>query len=34
MLVIKSNHSFFLGSDGSRSGFLQIVILRRSPERP
>jgi hypothetical protein len=32
MLVLKSDHSFFLSSDGSRSGFLQIVTLRRSPD--
>lgn len=31
MLILKSENSFFLGSDGSRSGFLQIVTLCRSP---
>jgi hypothetical protein len=32
MIILKSNNSFFLASDGSRSGFLQIVTLRRSPD--
>ena len=32
MIILKSNNSFFLASDGSRSGFLQIITLRRSPE--
>ncbi len=32
MIILKSDHSFFLASDGSRSGFLQIITLRRSPD--
>ena len=32
MLILKSDNSFFLGNDGSRSGFLQIVTLCRSPD--
>lgn len=32
MIILKSNHSYFLASDGSASGFLQIVTLRRSPD--
>jgi len=32
MIILKSNNSFFLASDGSRNGFLQIITLRRSPE--
>ena len=32
MLILKSDNSFFLGTDGSRSGFLQIVTLCRSPD--
>ena len=32
MIILKSNHSFFLASDGSAGGFLQIVTLRRSPD--
>lgn len=31
MIILKSDHSFFLASDGSRSGFLQLITLRRSP---
>lgn len=30
MIVLKSNNSFFLSSDGSSGGFLQVVMLRRS----
>ncbi len=29
MIILRSNNSFFLSSDGSRSGFLQMVILHR-----
>jgi len=32
MIILKSDNSFFLASDGSRSGFLQIITLRRSPD--
>ena len=32
MIILKSDNSFFLASDGSRSGFLQIVTLRRGPD--
>jgi hypothetical protein len=32
MIILKSNHSYFLASDGSASGFLQMVTLRRSPD--
>jgi hypothetical protein len=32
MIILKSDNSFFVSSDGSRSGFLQIVTLRRSPD--
>lgn len=32
MIILKSENSFFLASDGSRSGFLQIITLRRSPD--
>ena len=32
MLILKSEDPFFLASDGSRSGFLQMIILRRSPD--
>lgn len=31
MVVLKSTNSFFLSSDGSTGGFLQVVTLRRSP---
>lgn len=31
LIVLKSNNSFFLSSDGSKGGYLQSVILRRSP---
>jgi hypothetical protein len=31
MIILKSDNSFFLSSDGSRRGFLQIITLRRSP---
>ena len=31
MIILRSQHSFFLSSDGSSGGFLQIVTLRRSP---
>ena len=32
MIILKSNHSYFLASGGSASGFLQMVTLRRSPD--
>ena len=32
MIILKSEDPFFLASDGSRSGFLQMIILRRSPD--
>jgi hypothetical protein len=32
MIILKSDNSFFVSSDGSRSGFLQIITLRRSPD--
>jgi len=32
MIILRSENSFFLASDGSRSGFLQIITLRRSPD--
>lgn len=32
MIVLKSKNSFFLSSDGSGSGFLQIITLRRGPQ--
>ena len=31
MIILKSNNSFFLSSDGSTGGYLQVVTLRRSP---
>lgn len=31
-IVLKSDDDFFTASDGSRSGFLQTVLLRRSPK--
>jgi hypothetical protein len=31
MLILKSDNSFFLGADGFRNGFLQIITLRRRP---
>jgi hypothetical protein len=31
MIVLKSNNSFFLSSDGSSGGYLQAVTLRRGP---
>jgi len=31
MLILKSNNSFFLSSDGSTGGYLQVVTLRRGP---
>ncbi len=33
-IVLKSDADFFASSDGSRSGFLQSVVLRRGPEVP
>ncbi len=30
MIILKSSNSFFLSSDGSSGGFLQVVMLRRS----
>jgi len=33
MLILKSDNSFFLSTDGSSGGFLQIVTLRRSPKQ-
>lgn len=33
-IVLKSDNSFFANSDGSTSGFLQTVVLRRGPEKP
>lgn len=32
LIVLKSDADFFTSSDGSRSGFLQKVVLRRKPE--
>ena len=32
MIILKSSNQYFLSSDGSSGGFLQIVILRRSPD--
>ena len=32
LIVLQSDASFFASSDGSRSGFLQCVVLRRLPE--
>ncbi len=29
MIILRSNDTFFLSSDGSRSGFMQMVVLRR-----
>ncbi|OYV00117.1 MAG: hypothetical protein CFE26_24475 [Verrucomicrobiales bacterium VVV1] len=34
MIILKSNNSFFLSSDGSSGGFLQVVTLRRSKKDP
>ena len=31
MIILKSDNSFFLSTDGSSGGFLQIVTLRRGP---
>ncbi|WP_193211337.1 DUF4397 domain-containing protein [Luteolibacter marinus] len=31
MMILKSDNSFFLSSDGASGGFLQIVFLRRTP---
>ncbi len=31
LIILKSRNSFFLSSDGSSGGFLQLVTLRRSP---
>lgn len=31
MIILKSNNSFFLSSDGSSGGYLQVVTLRRGP---
>ncbi len=33
-IVLKSDADFFASGDGSRSGFLQAVTLRRGPEAP
>lgn len=30
-VVLQSEHGFFLSLDGSKSGFLQLVVLRRTP---
>lgn len=32
LIVLKSNNQYFLSADGSRSGFLQIVRLKRKPK--
>jgi hypothetical protein len=32
-IVLKSDNDFFANSDGSRSGFLQSIVLRRGPEK-
>lgn len=32
LIVLKSDHEFFTSSDGSRSGFLQKVVLRRADD--
>lgn len=34
MIVLKSNDQYFASSDGSRTGFLQVVTLRRSKNEP
>ncbi len=34
MIVLKSDNKFFQSSDGSGSGFLQVVTLRRKPTDP
>lgn len=34
MIVLKSNDEYFKSSDGSRTGFLQVVTLRRSKNEP
>jgi len=34
MIILKSNNSFFLSSDGSSGGYLQVVLLRRSKYEP
>ena len=31
-IVLQSEHGFFLSLDGSKSGFLQLVVLRRTPQ--
>lgn len=33
LIVLKSDANFFTSSDGSRSGFLQTVLLRRNPRQ-
>jgi hypothetical protein len=33
-IVLKSDAAFFVNADGSRSGFLQTVVLRRSAKEP
>lgn len=33
MIILKSNNSFFLSSDGSTGGYLQVVTLRRGQAR-
>ena len=34
MVILKSNDQYFTSSDGSRTGFLQVVTLRRSKNEP
>jgi hypothetical protein len=34
MIILKSDDSYFKSSDGSRTGFLQVVTLRRSRNEP
>ncbi len=34
MIVLKSDNKFFLSTDGSSGGFLQVVTLRRRPSSP
>lgn len=33
MIILRSDNRFFLSSDGASGGFLQKVVLRRSPDR-
>lgn len=33
MIILRSNHQFFLSGDGSAGGFLQAVLLRRLPSQ-